>query len=750
MSESNERPLSSSLSRRRFLVGSGALVGGGALVLGIGLGGCAVDGAPSIVNASADASNDASGSPGPPFDPNAFVRIDRDDTVTLVSKHMEMGQGPYTGLATLVAEELDADWAQMRAEAAPANDALYGNTLFGMVQATGGSTAIRESYTQMRQAGAAARQMLVEAAAGTWGVPVDEITVSQGRVRHAKSGRESGFGALVEAASKRPVPETPALKDPADFVLIGHELPRIDTVEKSTGAARFTIDVFEEDMLVVTIERPPAFGAKVASFDATAALAVPGVAFVRELPQGVAVYAEDTWSAIQGRRALDVEWDDREAETRSSETIKATFREATRRPGRVAAEYGDVEASLSDAASREDVVVAEAELTFPFLAHAMMEPLDGVLAQDPENPGGVVATLGSQGPGRERPHLAQHLGLPIEQVRFDVQLAGGSFGRRSQHDAHFIHELADAFEAQPGAPAERRPVKVQWTREDDLRGGYYRPIVVHRLRGAMDRRGMLLGWDQTIAAQSFLADTSGIDRTVVEGASNLAYATPHLRVSQHLLPTGVPVLWWRSVGHTHTGFAVETFLDQLLEGAGVDPVEGRLALLADAPRHRAVLERAAEIADWGRAPAEGTAVGVAVHESFGSFVAQIAEIEVASRPVERPKVRRVWCAVDCGVPVNPNVIRAQMEGGIGFGLGAALYSEVHLDEGGRVRESNFDRYQNLRIGDMPEVEVSIIRSTEDPTGVGEPGVPPIAPAVANAWRRLTGTAVSRLPFVREA
>ena len=731
----------SDLTRRSFLRGSGALV------LGIGLGACASDETPTpaIVNANVD--------PGLVFEPNAFVRIAGDDTVTLVSKHMEMGQGPYTGLATLVAEELDADWAQMRAEAAPADDARFGNLLFGGVQGTGGSTAIRNSYEQMREAGAAARQMLVEAAAETWGVPTSEITVSAGRIRHAKSDRESGFGALAEAASKRPVPEAPALKDPKDFVLIGKELPRIDTLAKSTGQARFTIDVYKDDMLVVMIERPPAFGAKVASFDATKALEVPGVVAVEEVPAGVAVYASETWTAIQGRRALSVEWDFSEAETRSSAEIKATFLEATKRAGEVAVEEGNVDATLAEAAGAsegDDVVYAEAEFTFPFLAHAMMEPLDGILEIDPENPKGVLATLASQGPGREHPHLAAEMGLPKEDVRFDIEMAGGSFGRRSTWDAHFIHELGSVFKAQPGGPADRRPTKLQWTREDDVRGGYYRPIVAHRVRGAMDRSGRLVGWDQTIAAQPFRpSKTSGIDRTIVEGADNLAYATSNLRVTQHLMPTGVPTLWWRSVGHTHTGFAVEAFIDQLLEAAGQDAVEGRLALLGDKPRHRGVLERAAEIAGWGRRPDEGTAFGVAVHESFGSFVAQVVEIERASQPVDRPRVRRVWCAVDCGVPVNPNVIRAQMEGGIGFGLGATLYSEVHLDEGGLVRESNFDRYKNLRIDDMPEVEVAIIPSTEDPTGVGEPGVPPIGPAVANAWRRLTGQAVSQLPLVRE-
>lgn len=749
------QPPEPGLSRRAFL--AAGLAGGGALVLGVGLTACAPGERRAPRLTTVDGLDPDASPEDAPFAPDAFVRIAEDDTVTVICKHFEMGQGAYTGIPTLIAEELDADWAQMRVVAAPADPTRYANLHF-RDQATGGSSSISNSFDQMRQAGAAARQMLVAAAAEAWGVPAGEIDVERGVVRHAASGRSARFGELAARAAKQPVPASPRLKPPEQFTLIGQERPRLDTADKCDGSARFTIDAWREDMLTVLIERPTVFGAKLVRFDDRAARAVPGVVAVRAVPQGVAVYAEETWAAIQGRRALEVEWDERVGETRSSEEIVAVSREAARTPGLVAAARGDVDRALEAAAEREDVRVLEAEYVFPFLAHAMLEPLDALIERDPTGDGeAVLVTMGSQGPGREHPAIAERLGLAPEQVRIDNQLAGGSFGRRSQYDSHFAHEIADVFTHQPGDAAARRPTKVLWTREDDIRGGYYRPVAVHRLRGAIDQAGRLVAWDQTVAAQSFMTVAvgergmpGGIDRTVVEGASNLAYATPDLRVSQQLVETGVPILWWRSVGHTHTGFAVEAFVDELLEAAGRDPVEGRLALLGDHPRHRGVLERAAALAERAGGPAAGCGLGVAVHESFSSYVAQIAEVEVATEPVRRPRVRRVWCAVDCGIAVDPNVVRAQMEGGIGFGLGAALYSEIHLDPGGRVRESNFDRYRSLRIDDMPEVAVAIVDSRERPSGVGEPGVPPIAPAVANAWRRLTGERVSRLPFVREA
>lgn len=743
------------ISRRAFLTGSGALV------LGVTLSGCA-PGESRMPKLSVP----TTGKSEPLFAPDAFVRIAADDTVTVVIKHIEFGQGPYTGLTTLVAEELDARWEQMRAVAAPADRALYAN-LYTKAQSTGGSTSLANSFYQMRTAGAAAREMLVGAAAERWGVPASEIQVEGGLVRHGASGRSSGFGGLAEAAAKRPLPTDPKLKTADQFVFIGREMPRIDSLDKTTGKAMFTIDAYREGMQTVVVAHAPKFGGRVARFDATKALAVPGVLEVQRVPSGVAVYAENTYAAIEGRKVLEIEWDDSAAETRSSEELFSLFSEVARKPGRLAVRRGDAPAALETAARAPGVHRIQAEYRFPYLAHASMEPLDALIERDPDgsradgatdaSAEGVRVTMGSQGPTGDQPAIAEVLGLAPEQVSIDNQLAGGSFGRRSQSDASFAREAAHVFKNQSSPASQRRPTKLLWTREDDLQGGYYRPMVVHRVDGAIDARGRILGWDHTIAAQSFIVGTAmeahmknGIDPTVVEGVSDLAYPTEHLRVTQHLLPVGIPTLWWRSVGHTHTGFAVESFLDELLETAGLDAVEGRLALLTEHPRHRAALTRAAEMAGWGRTLGEGRAFGVAVHKSFRTVVAQIAEVERPADEPTRPRVRRVWCAVDCGLAVNPNVIRAQMEGGIGFGLGPTLHSEIRIAPGGTVVERNFDTYQNLRIGEMPEVEVAIIASNEDPTGVGEPGVPPIAPAVANAWRRLTGKRVERLPIIRRA
>lgn len=682
--------------------------------------------------------------PAATFEPNAFVRIAPDDTVTVLIKHIEFGQGPYTGLSTLVAEELDADWSQMRAEAAPADAAKYANLLFG-IQGTGGSTAMANSYRQMRKAGAVARAMLVAAAAGQWGVPGGEITVEAGVVRHAGSGREARFGELVELAATLPVPEDVRLKDPSEFRLIGTDLPKLDTSVKTTGEARFTFDLYRDGMLTAVVAHPPRFGATVVSVDDSAARRVRGVVDVQTVPQGVAVYARDTWAALQGRDALGITWDDSGAERRSSSELFRLYRETTRNPGLAAASRGDPSRAITAASE-----TLEAVYEFPYLAHAPMEPLDAVAVRTED---GVDVWMGSQLQTADQMAFAHVLGLEVPQVRIDTQFAGGSFGRRAQADSAFAAEAAEVLaRVEAGTP-----VKLIWTREDDIRGGWYRPLTVHRLRAGLDARGNIRGWEQTVAAQSIFAGTpfeasmaGGIDPSWVEGASDMPYAVPDFAISVHQMEVGVPVLWWRSVGHTHTAYVVETFLDELLAAGGRDPVEGRLALLPRGSREAGVLRAAARRADWGRVPPEGRARGVAVHKSFNTYVAEIAEISRGRDGL--PKVHRVWCAVDCGVPVNPNVIAAQMESGIGFGLGAVLYDEITLEEGGTVRERNFDRYRSLRIGEMPAVEVEVIRSSEAPTGVGEPGVPPIGPAVANAWRRLTGEAVRRLPFTahREA
>jgi isoquinoline 1-oxidoreductase beta subunit len=704
-------------SRRAFLSGLG-------LVIGVAL-------APRGFAADALERGDLAGAPGVPAF-NAFVRVATDGTVTVLSKHIEFGQGPYTGLATLVAEELDADWAQVRAAAAPADDKIYANLLFG-IQGTGGSTAIANSYEQMRKAGATARAMLVAAAAETWGVPASEITVVKGRIAHAASGKESGFGELADLAATMPAPENPALKDPADFVLIGTDLPKLDTVAKSTGKAVFTIDVQAEDMLVAMVAHPEHFGATVKSVEDTAARAVPGVIDVKTLPQGVAVYAENTWAALKGRAALAVDWDLSKAETRSSQQIEADCRALFAEAGHEATKAGDVDAALAG----EDLTVIEREIVFPYLAHAPMEPLDAVLMKNAD--GSIDCFNGAQFPGQDRAAIAEVCGVDLSQVRINTQFAGGSFGRRAQFGSPYIREAAAVFAASGMA----RPVKHMWTREDDIRGGFYRPTYLHNLKGALDKDGNIVAWRQHIVGQS-LMKKGEFDESTVEGAADLPYGIPNLRVTATATDLAIPVLWWRSVGHTHTGFAVESFVDELLQAGGKDPVAGRLALLGDKnPRHAGVLTRVAELADWGGALPEGRQRGVALHKSFNTYVAEIAEVSIEGG---KPRVHKVWVAVDCGQPVNPNVIRAQMEGGVGYGLGAILFDQVSLGDGGKIVQSNFHDYRSLRIHEMPEVEVAVIPSREAPTGVGEPGVPPIGPAVGNAWRRLTGQPVRRLPL----
>jgi isoquinoline 1-oxidoreductase subunit beta len=675
------------------------------------------------------------------FAPNAFIRIGGDDTVTVLVKHIEFGQGPFTGLATLAAEELDADWTQVRAEHAPSNPELYKNLAFG-VQGTGGSTAMANSYDQMRKAGATARAMLVAAAAKAWRVPESEITIERGTLRHVRTGRRGRFGEFAQAAAQLPVPENASLKDPARFQLIGREgaVKKLDSAAKANGTAQFTIDIREPNMLTVVVARPPRFGANAAAFEGGDTLAVRGVVDVKQIPSGVAVYADGMWPALKGREKLRVTWDEANAEKRGSNQLVGEYRELSRKPGMVAGQHGDVEAALA----REQRVI-EAEYVFPYLAHAPMEPLDGFLRWDGAH---AVAHLGSQLQTGDHQTIAGVLGLKPEQVEVQTMLAGGSFGRRAQTTMHLAAELAHAAKAiGPG-----RPIKLVWTREDDIRGGYYRPLFLHRMRGAV-RDGKIVAWANTAVGQSFLRGSpfeamikDGIDPVMVEGARELPYDIPDFRCDVHVAQVGVPTLWWRSVGHTHTGYAVECFVDELLQAAGQDPVAGRLAMMSKAPRPAGVLRAVAQSARWsGPGPTKGRARGVAVVESFGSFIAQIAEVS-AGDP-DGPRVHRVWCAVDCGIAVNPDVIRAQMEGGIGFGLGHALFAEVTLEDG-RPVQTNFDNYRSLRIHEMPQVEVTIVRSTEKPTGVGEPGVPPIAPAVANAMARLGLPRPRRLPVMR--
>ena len=558
-------------------------------------------------------------------------------------------------------------------------------------------------------------------------------------LRHAASGKSGTFGDFAEAAAKEPAPAEVVLKKPEDFRLIGTQLTRLDTASKSSGKATYTIDVRKPDMLTVLIAHPPLFGATVKSVDDAAARKVKGVVDVKAIPQGVAVYAENFWAAKTARDALSITWDESKAETRSTKDILEALRSASA-GGKTAVSRGAMPTG-------DGIKTIEAEYVFPYLAHAPMEPLDCVIEAD-EN--ACTLWFGSQMQTIDQAAVAQILGLRPENVSIVTLLAGGSFGRRATPSADIASEAAQAAKAF----GKKRPLKILWTREDDITGGRYRPLYVHKIKGAVDASGKIVGWSESIAGQSIIAGTpmaammkDGIDPTMVEGAEDLPYAIPHLKVDVHTVDVGVPVLWWRSVGHSATGFSSETFIDELLSLAGKDPVQGRLELLAEHPRHRAVLQEVARMAGWGDKVPEGRARGVAVHKSFNTYVAQIAEISVGSE--NAPRVHKVWCAVDCGLAVNPDIVRAQMEGGVGFGLGAALYSAITLDKG-RVQQTNFDAFRGLRINEMPQIEVSVIRSAEAPSGVGEPGVPPIGPAVANAWAKLTGKRVRQLPFVGDA
>jgi isoquinoline 1-oxidoreductase subunit beta len=705
------------ITRRALLAGTG-------LVIGVTIAPKFLSAAPTGVPAGG----------GPDLLPlNAFVKIGTDDTVTVLSKHIEFGQGPFTGLATLVAEELDADWSQMRAVHSPTDNKIYANLMFGL-QGTGGSSSIANAYEQMRKAGATARAMLVAAAADDWQVPAAEITVEKGRIKHAMSGKESGFGAFADKAAKQVPSEDPKLKDPKDFVLIGTELPKLDTKGKTDGTAIFTLDISPDNLLIAVVAHAKVFGATVKSFDDSEARKIKGVVDVKQIPQGVAVYADNTFAALKARDALEIEWDVSKTETRSSQQLAADYARHFNEPGLKATDNGNVE----EAFKQEDLETIEAEIVFPFLAHAPMEPLDAVFVKTAD--GSVDIYNGAQFPGFDQQVAAQILKMDESKVRVNTQLAGGSFGRKAQFGSPYMQEAATVYAMSGG----ERPLKHMWTREDDIQGGFYRPMYAHKMRGAVNAKGEIVAWDQVIVGQSIMAKAD-LDSTSVEGASNLPYKIPNLKVTSHNIKLPIPPLWWRSVGHTHTGFAVETFVDELLTKVRKDPVEGRLALLDKDSRHAGVLRKAAEMADWGAKLPEGRSRGVAVVESFGSFVAQVAEVSVGADGA--PRVHKVWCAVDCGIAVNPNIIKAQMEGGIGYGLGAVLFDAVTLGEGGRIMQSNFHDYRSIRINEMPDIAVEIIKSTEKPTGVGEPGVPPAGPAVANAWRTLTGAPVRQLPIV---
>ncbi len=710
-------------SRRRFFKMGSAL--GAGLALGFHL--------PSARSAKLGIETPA----GEVFAPNAFIRVAPDDTVTVLVKHLEMGQGVNTGLPALVAEELDVPWDRIRVESAPADPTLYNNLLWGPMQGTGGSTAMANSYDQLRRAGATAREMLKEAAACFWKVDKAKLKAEAGYVVNTVDGQRLSYGRLADSAAFLDVPEHVALKPASEFKVIGKGFKRTDTRSKSDGSAMFGLDLYFPDMLTAVVARPTRFGDKLKSVKDEKALAVPGVKAVFEIPSGVAVVAVDTWSAIKGREALELAWEGGPAAGLSSESIMASYRELAKKPGAVARKDGDVDAALAGAAKR-----LTAEFEVPYLAHAPMEPLNCVVRVHGE---GCEIWTGDQFQTGDQQNAAAVLGIRPDQVSIHTLFAGGSFGRRANAKSDYVVECVHI------AKRMGVPVKTVWTREDDIHGGYYRPCYLHTLEGGLDEEGNPVAWKQRIVGQSILAGTpfaakmvkNGVDQTSVEGAANLPYAIPNMLVDLHSPVLPVPVLWWRSVGSTHTAYTTEVFLDELAHAAGADPVDFRRKLLKGHPPHLAVLNLATEKGDWGKPLPAGWGRGVAVHESFNTYVAEVAEVSV--KDDGSYKVERVVCAVDSGLPVTPDVIKAQMEGGIGFGLSAALHSAITLKDG-RAVQSNFDDYRILRLEEMPRVEVHIVESEAAPTGVGEPGVPPIAPAVVNAIFAATGKRIYKLPI----
>ncbi|MCE2681328.1 MAG: xanthine dehydrogenase family protein molybdopterin-binding subunit, partial [Burkholderiales bacterium] len=628
---------------------------------------------PELVSAAADPGKAGLANQTiPVFEPNAFLRIGADSSVTVISKHLEMGQGIYTGLATLVAEELDADWDAVRVEGAPADAKRYNNLLWGPAQGTGGSTAMANCWIQMRTAGATARAMLISAAAGRWNVPASEITIKAGRIIHSGNKLSGSFGDFAQDAAKQAVPVQVSLKDASQFVLIGKAARRKDSLEKINGKAVFTQDIHLPDMLTAVVLHPPRFGAKLLSFDAKKTKAIKGVVAVVQIPQGVAVLAKDTWTAKKGRDALIANWDESHAFKLGSDEIMQRYQALAKTPGAVAKQTGDAQASLTGA-----VKVIDASFDFPYLAHAAMEPMNCIVQH---KDGFCEVWNGEQLHTGDQYALAGLFGIKPEQVRINMLYAGGSFGRRASKDSDYVLEAAHIAKAH----GVNVPVKLVWLREDDMRAGYYRPMFHHKLQAAIDDQGRLVAWKHRLVGQSIMRGSGfesafvkdGIDAISVEGAVSLPYKIPNFLVELHT-PTDipVPVLWWRSVGSSHTAYSTEVFFDQVANALNKDPVAFRLELLSEHPRHAAVLKLAAEQAGWSAplrsgAPGERRGRGVALHESFNSIVAQIAEVTV--RADGSVKVDRVVCAVDCGVAINPDNIRSQMEGGVGFALSSVL------------------------------------------------------------------------------
>ncbi|MEH2155361.1 xanthine dehydrogenase family protein molybdopterin-binding subunit [Nostoc sp.] len=710
-------------TRRSFLKASGAV--GAGLFLGFYL----------PPTSRVEAATSPANSTKPLSKPNAFIRILPDNTVTIIVHKVEMGQGVYTSLPMILVEELEADWDKIRIESAPVHPD-YDHTVWKNYQGTGASTSISSTWDQLRFAGATAREMLIAAAAITWDVSPESCIAEKSYILHPASDRRLSFGELADRAAQMPVPENVTLKKPSEFKLIGKPIKRLDTADKVKGKAVFGIDVQVPGMLIALIARPLVFGSRLQHFDAEAAKAVAGVKHVVVLPMGIAVVADSFWTAKKGRDALTITWNEGPNAELSSEGLQSKYADLANSPGLVVRKTGEVTTAL-DAVAKKLQAVYET----PYLAHTPMEPLNCVA--DVRSHSCDIWT-GTQMHTTDQQAACAITGLKPEQVQIHTTLLGGSFGRRSNPHGDYVKEAVQLSQA------IGKPVKVIWTREDDIRGGYYRPVHYSKIAAGLDKDGNITAWCHRLIGESIGKGTpfekllihEGIDHLSIEGADH-PYTIPNQLVDYHPVDNGVPVLWWRSVGHSFTAFVVESFLDELATAAGRDPLEFRLAMLGEQPRHRTTLKLAAEKAGWGRKLPVGVHQGLALHKSFGSTVAQIAEVSVT--PDGQPRVHRVVCAVDCGIVVNPDTVRAQMESGIVYGLSAALYGEITFKDG-RVQQSNFHDYPVLRMNEMPKVEVYIVQNTEKPSGVGEISTPPIAPAVCNAIFAATGKRIRRLPI----
>jgi len=704
------------LSRRGFLQ-SGAAAGGGLMLsLRLPLGPC---------DAEADEARD--------FAPNAFVRIGRDGQVVLTMPYAEMGQGVYTSIPMLIAEELEVDLAQVRLEHAPPDPKRYGNPYLGGDQLTGNSTAVGASWQPLREAGAAARAMLVAAAAQRWSVAAASCGAQRGEVVHVPTGRRLTYGELAADAARVPVPEKPALKRPEDFKLIGTPAKRLDTPAKVNGTAVYGIDARPPGVKIATLAQSPVFGGRLKRVDDAAARAVKGVRQIVRLDDAVAVVADHMGAAKKGLAALVIEWDDGPHAKLTTSDIAVELESAVLKPGAVAQNIGDVADAMARAVTR-----VEATYQVPFLAHAALEPMNCTVHVRSDS---CEVWVGTQALARAHAAAAKTAGLPLDKVTVHNHLLGGGFGRRLEIDG--------VIRAVQIAKQVDGPVKVVWTREEDIQHDMYRPYFVDRMSAGLDDKGMPLAWNHRFAGSSVVARyippvfKDGFDSDTVEAAINLPYALPNLRVEYlRVEPPGIPTAFWRSVGPSHNVFVTESFVDELAAAAKQDAVAYRRALLDQAPRARAVLDLAAQKAGWGQPLPAGQGRGVSLQAAFRSYMAHVAEVEVSKAGAVR--VRRVVCAVDCGTPVNPDTIRAQLQGAVIFGISAALHGEITL-KNGRVEQTNFDTYQVVRMDEAPDIEVHIVASAEHPGGIGEPGTSAIMPAVANAIFAATGKRLRKLP-----